>query len=125
MLFSLCSYLSIAQQPTEESLANGKSIYQSECMTCHMENGEGLTGAFPPLANSDYFKDDVSKAVKVILKGLEGEVTVNGTTYYGVMDPVPLTNMEVADVLNYIRNSWGGQAEALTENDIEKLTSDE
>ena len=90
-----------------------------------MENGEGLTGAFPPLANSDYFKDDVSKAVKVILKGLEGEVTVNGTTYYGVMDPVPLTNMEVADVLNYIRNSWGGQAEALTENDIEKLTSDE
>lgn len=90
-------------------------------MICHMENGEGLPGAFPPLANSDYFKEDISKAVDVILNGLEGEVIVNGVTYFGVMDPVPLSDQEVADVLNYIRNSWGGKGKELIESDVKKL----
>lgn len=90
-------------------------------MVCHMENGEGLPGAFPPLAKSDYFKDDISKAVDAILNGLEGELVVNGETYFGVMDPVPLTNQELVDVLNYIRNSWGGKAAELTAEEIEKL----
>ncbi|MDW3210003.1 MAG: cytochrome c [Reichenbachiella sp.] len=108
-------------QSLKESMARGKQIYKNECIACHMENGEGLTGAFPPLANSDYFKEDISKAVDVILNGLEGEVVVNGVTYFGVMDPVPLSDQEVADVLNYIRNSWGGKEKELTLVDIQKM----
>lgn len=108
-------------QSLEESMARGKQIYKNECIACHMENGEGLTGAFPPLANSDYFKEDISKAVDVILNGLEGEVVVNGVTYFGVMDPVPLSDQEVADVLNYVRNSWEGKGEELTESDVKYL----
>ncbi|WP_456461817.1 c-type cytochrome [Reichenbachiella sp.] len=108
-------------QSLEESMARGKQIYKNECIACHMENGEGLTGAFPPLANSDYFKEDISKGVDVILNGLEGEVVVNGVTYFGVMDPVPLSDQEVADVLNHIRNSWGGKEKELTLVDIQKM----
>ncbi|WP_420580825.1 c-type cytochrome [Reichenbachiella sp.] len=102
-------------------MSRGKQIYQNECMVCHMENGEGISGAFPPLANSDYFKNDVSKAVDAILNGLEGELVVNDVTYFGIMDPVPLSDQEIADVLNYIRNSWGGTAEELNVADIQKM----
>ncbi|UXX78345.1 cytochrome c [Reichenbachiella carrageenanivorans] len=108
-------------QSLSESIARGQEVYLNECVTCHMDNGEGISGAFPPLANSDYFKNDISKAVKVILNGLEGEVTVNGTTYYGVMDPVDLTDQEVADVLNYIQNNWGGKAKAISVKDVAQL----
>lgn len=102
-------------------MERGKVIYENECMICHMENGEGLSGAFPPLAGSDYFQDDISKAVAVILNGLEGEVIVNGQSYYGIMDPVPLSDQELADVLNYIQNGWGGNAKELMAKDIEEL----
>lgn len=106
-------------QSLPESMKRGKQIYTNECVICHMESGEGLVGAFPPLANSDYFQNDVSKAIDAILNGLEGELIVNDVTYFGIMDPVPLSNQEVADVLNYIRNSWGGKANELTEKDIQ------
>lgn len=120
ILFCSISIQSHAQS-LEASIARGKQIYNNECMACHMENGEGLSGAFPPLANSDYFKDDVSKAVDAILNGLEGELVVNGVTYFGIMDPVPLSDQELADVLNYVRNSWGEKANELTTTDIQKM----
>lgn len=110
-----------AQNSLRESIKKGKIIYENECISCHMENGEGIMGAFPPLANSDYFQEDVSMAVDAIRNGLEGEMTVNNETYYGVMDPVILSDQEVADVLNYIQNSWGGRAQELTASDIGKM----
>ncbi len=120
--FSFCVIGHHSQgQTLDESMSRGKQIYQNECMVCHMENGEGISGAFPPLANSDYFKNDVSKAVDAILNGLEGELVVNDVTYFGIMDPVPLSDQEIADVLNYIRNSWGGTAEELNVADIQKM----
>ncbi len=102
-------------------MEKGEIIYRNECMTCHLENGQGINGAFPPLANSDYFKDDVSKAIDAILNGLDGELVVNGTTYFGVMEPVNLSDQEVADVLNYVRNSWGEASKELKVKDIEDM----
>lgn len=112
---------SLAQSSLDKSAARGKEIYISECIACHMENGEGITGAFPPLAQSDYFENDIWKAVDAIINGLEGELIVNGNTYYGVMDPVALSDEEITDVLNYIRNSWNGEAELLTPEDVTKM----
>lgn len=122
MLYLIVSK-SHAQSSLSESIARGKELYRSECMACHMENGEGIEGAFPPLAGSDYFMDDLSKAVDAILNGLEGELVVNGNSYFGVMDPVPLSDQEVADVLNYIQNSWGGKAEMVTEGEIKEMSN--
>ena len=45
------------QKPLKQSLIDGKEIYTDFCMQCHMTNGEGVPGAFPPLANSDYLED--------------------------------------------------------------------
>ena len=83
-----------------------------------MEKGEGMEGAFPPLAKSDYLMADKARSVKQILKGVSGEMTVNGTTYNGDMPAIDLTDEQVSDVLNYVRNSWGNKGTAVTPSEV-------
>lgn len=93
-----------------KSIANGKNVYANNCMNCHMEDGKGLEGAFPPLAKSDYLKRAPKDLISVILKGQSGELKVNGVVYNGVMPAQDyLSDEEIADVLNYINNSWGNK----------------
>jgi len=119
LLLSNLDYPACAQS-IGESIMRGKEIYSRECITCHMENGEGIMGAFPPLAKSDYLLADADRAIKAILEGLSGEVVVNGQTYYGEMTPVDFTDKEVADIMNYILNSWGNEGEMVRESDVKK-----
>ncbi len=74
-----------------------------------MVTGQGIPGAFPPLAKSDYLMADSIRAITTITAGLSGEITVNGVTYFGEMAAINLDDQQVADVLNYIRNSWGNK----------------
>jgi nitrite reductase (NO-forming) len=93
-----------------KSIANGKIVYTNNCMNCHMEDGKGLSGAFPPLAKSDYLKRAPKDLISVILKGQSGEIKVNGVVYNGMMPAQDyLSDEEIADVLNYINNSWGNK----------------
>lgn len=99
-------------QPTNmaKSIANGKTVYANNCMNCHMEDGKGLEGAFPPVAKSDYLKRLPKDLIAVILKGQSGEIKVNGVVYNGMMPAQDyLSDQEIADVLNYINNSWGNK----------------
>ena len=100
------------------SMERGKSIYEAQCMSCHMPEGEGLPGVFPPLAKSDYLTDK-NRLVKVVLKGVRGEMKVNGTDYNGEMTGFQLSDQETADVLNYIGNTWGNKAEAIKPANIQ------
>ena len=98
----------------EESIKLGEEIYQGYCLACHMTTGEGIPGAFPPLAKSDYLMADKERSILQVINGSQGEMVVNGQTYNGVMPPQPLSDEQVAHVLNYIRNSWGNQGEVVT-----------
>ena len=100
------------------SIERGKEVYNIHCITCHMENGEGLEGAFPPVAKADYLMADKPRSIKQILKGATGEMTVNGKTYSGEMPAVDLTDEQVSDVLNYVRNSWGNKGGAVTPAEV-------
>jgi mono/diheme cytochrome c family protein len=100
------------------SIERGKEVYNSQCITCHMEKGEGLEGAFPPLAKSDYLMADKKRAVKQILEGVSGDMVVNGVTYNGEMPAIDLTDEQVSDVLNYVRNSWGNKGGAVTPTEV-------
>lgn len=93
-----------------KSIANGKKVYANNCMNCHMENGQGMEGAFPPVAKSDFLKRPPKDLINVILKGQSGEIKVNGVVY-NLMMPAQdyLSDEEIADVLNYINNSWGNK----------------
>lgn len=99
-------------QPADlaKSVAKGKSVYANNCMNCHMEDGKGIANAFPPLAKSDYLKKPAKDLIDVVLKGQSGEVKVNGVMYNGNMPAQDyLTDEEIADVLNYVSNSWGNK----------------
>ena len=102
-----------------ESIKRGKEFYTSECQNCHMENGEGLTGVYPPLAKADYLKKPSAHLISVVLDGLEGEIKVNGVTYNSPMPPQAyIEDEKVADILNYIRNSWGNKGAAITPAEV-------
>ena len=104
----------------EKSKKRGEVIYMSYCITCHMDKGQGIQGAFPPLANSDYLMADKVRAIKTILNGLTEEITVNGQVYFGEMTPQDLNDREIADVLNFIMNSWGNIGETVLETEVSK-----
>lgn len=111
-VLSAILFLSFQTNPKldlKTSMAKGKEVYQSYCMSCHMENGEGLEDVYPPLAKSDYLMANKKRAVQQILYGATGAMKVNGKTYIGDMTGFDLTNQEVSDLLNYLRNSFGNK----------------
>ncbi|UZR96731.1 c-type cytochrome [Chondrinema litorale] len=121
-LFSLllASQISFSQSfDLQASISKGKSIYSANCVACHMANGEGIASVFPPLAGADNL-DDTNRMVKAIMLGERGKITVNGVNYNGEMTGFNnLSDEEVADLLNYIKNSWGNKGEAILPKDIQ------
>ncbi|MEO0066267.1 MAG: hypothetical protein RI983_1593 [Bacteroidota bacterium] len=107
------TFLSLAfVQPfnLKKSIEAGKKVYETSCMNCHMQDGKGLEGVFPPIAQSDFLKKSSNEIIDVLIKGQSGAIKVNGVTYNGVMPSVEyLSDQEMADVLNYIQNSWGNK----------------
>jgi len=97
----------------------GQTVYENNCIACHQQKGEGVEGAFPPLAGSDYLLADKNRAIKVAANGLSGEIKVNGKTYNSSMASQSLSNQEVMDVMNYILNSWGNDGGKVTLAEVE------
>jgi nitrite reductase (NO-forming) len=97
------------------SIERGKEVYALECQSCHMAEGEGLPGVYPPVAKTDYLKQPSPFLINIILKGQSGEIVVNGTKYN---TPMPaqdyLSDEKVSDVLNFIRNNWTNKGAAIT-----------
>lgn len=111
-----------APEPTTTvASANGAEIYQ-RCVTCHMANGEGMPGAFPPLNGSDWVTGPASRPIAVVIHGLQGPIEVKGATYNSMMMPygtgVPMTDEEIAAVLTYVRNNFGNSASAVTPAEV-------
>ena len=100
-----------AQQTGGGSGDAGSRVYATNCVACHQAGGTGMAGAFPPLASHfpDLLKraDGRSYVGKVLLFGLEGEISVNGNNYAGAMPPWnALSDDDIAAVLNYVGNAW-------------------
>ncbi|WKN32693.1 cytochrome c [Porifericola rhodea] len=105
----------------EKSIELGREIYSSYCVTCHMSAGEGIPGAFPPLAESDYLMADKERSIHIVMYGLEGEIEVNGTTYNNIMMPLGLDDEQITHVLNFVRNSWGNKGEVVTFEEVKAV----
>ncbi|MFL2577230.1 MAG: c-type cytochrome [Flavobacteriaceae bacterium] len=110
-------------KPLEQSIADGKEIYQDFCLQCHLDTGKGVSGVFPPLAQSDYLLNDLDLSIKGIKYGMSGPITVNGEEYNGVMQNQGLDDVEIADVMNYVINSWGNKSkEVITPERVASIT---
>ncbi len=83
-------------------LARGKGVYERVCAACHLPDGSGVAGVFPPLANSDFFQERPYEMAHIVLHGRSGELVVNGQHYNGVMPAQDLNDEDVAAVINYI-----------------------
>ena len=98
------------------SIKNGESVYNDFCLRCHLPNGEGQIGIFPPLAKSDFLFKNMEESVKAIkFGGIDGEIIVNGVKYNSKMEKMGLYDDEIADVMNYILNSWGNKHDKIIE----------
>ncbi len=104
----------IVNKSLEQQIVDGKNIYGRTCFACHQSEGQGIPGAFPPLAKSDFLNADANRAINAVLNGLTGEITVNGKKYNSVMTSQNLTDQEISDVLTYVYNSWSNNKTIIT-----------
>lgn len=97
----------------DERIKAGEVLYKQNCIACHQADGNGVTGAFPPLAKSDYL-GNLDQAIHVVANGLGGPITVNGETYNSVMPKLSLSDEEIASVLTYVINNWDNKGGEVT-----------
>lgn len=105
-------------------MEKGKRVFSQTCFACHQLNGEGIPGVFPPLAKSDFLMADKNRAIVAVIKGLSGQISVNGKDYNGVMPPVAINEDQVAQVLTYIRNEWGNSSDIITVDEVRKVRAE-
>lgn len=113
-----------AGEATEETaevsdeFAAGKKIFEEKCVVCHQADGTGMTGTFPPLANSDYLMADPKRGIHQVLNGSHEEMVVNGNTYNTAMTPQVDTKEEALAVINYVIKHFNNSDKLLTMDDI-------
>lgn len=113
--------IAAAEAASGAQLDRGRALYAQNCLACHQLMGQGVPGAFPPLAKSDYLMADKARSIRILCEGLSGEIRVNGRRYESAMPPVTLNDQDVADVLTFVRNSWGNEGEAVTADEVREV----
>ena len=112
---------SVSVKTVAEHVKAGKELYGRTCLACHQSEGQGIPGAFPPLAKSDFLNANPGRAINAVLHGLSGEITVNGKKFNNVMTSQNLTDDEVASVLTYVYDSWGNNKTVVTPAMVKNL----
>ena len=115
----------VASGDMGEVMARGETVYLGNCAACHQPTGQGLPGAFPPLAQSDFLEGNRQDVMQAALFGLSGPITVNGVDYNGVMPSMGyLSDQELADALTYVFSSWGNSAAAVSVAEVTALRAE-
>ena len=108
----------------------GAKIYEREahCATCHQPKGQGMPNLYPPLIDTPWVLGDEERLIKLTLHGLWGDMDVKGVTYGPSKGAPPmtafgslLTDNEIADVLTFVRNSWGNKAPAVQAETVKRV----
>jgi mono/diheme cytochrome c family protein len=96
------------------SLTRGAVVYKNVCITCHQADGGGVPNMNPPLIKTEYVLGDKTRLAHIVLAGLAEPIEINGDDYKQHMPAQNyLTDQQVADVLTYVRNSFGNKASAV------------
>jgi mono/diheme cytochrome c family protein len=103
------------------SLAEGEKLYNTYCLTCHMADGGGVPNMNPPLIKTSYITGDKKKLIEIVLNGMSRQ-EIDGETYNNIMPPFNfLKNKEIADVLTYVRSSFGNKAGPVSEAEVKNV----
>lgn len=118
------TYVSISQEKNlQQSIKDGEGVYADFCMRCHLSEGEGVEGIYPPLADSNWLSEKRTESINSVKYGLKGEIEVNGKTYNNNMTSMGLTDREVADVMNYIMNNFGNEDHDYDQVTLKEVTN--
>ncbi|MCF6359256.1 MAG: cytochrome c [Cyclobacteriaceae bacterium] len=110
------------QNKYQKYIIQGRDLYKANCASCHQTNGKGVKKLIPPLAGSDYLRENQAKSVDLIKNGASEPVVVNGISYLPTMPAhAHLSNLEIAEILTYINNSWGNEFGFADAKEIKKL----
>ncbi len=111
----------VKEPPKAELLARGKQLFAGNCVACHQLDGNGVAGAFPPLAKSDFLAANKERAIGTVMHGLSGAIQVNGKTYNNVMPSLQLKDQDIAAVLTYVRSNFGNTLDGVSVADVRKV----
>lgn len=111
------------QRALASAIGNGEQLYVTNCMSCHMADGSGVPGVFPPLVGTDWVTGDKGRLIRITIGGLTGEIEVDGNIYNGAMPPWGpfLDDEQAAKLLTYIRTSWGNAASPVTPEEVSRV----
>jgi mono/diheme cytochrome c family protein len=101
--------------------ADGRKIFENVCATCHQATGLGIPSAVPPLRSSDFLVQDRNRAIRIVMSGLRGPVTVNGFTYDSIMPDPRLNDEQIAGVLTYEFTHLGNNGQPVTADEVAKV----
>lgn len=112
----------VSWQTDKGAMERGKKVYNLYCLSCHGADGKGMPTLNPPLIKVPGVTGNKTKLVQVILKGMNTDEEINGEVYSNAMAPLDyLTDQQIADVLTYIRNSFGNKASSVTPNEVKAI----
>jgi nitrite reductase (NO-forming)/hydroxylamine reductase len=107
------------------SQERGEAVYNANCAACHQPTGQGLPGAFPPLAQSDFLLGNRTEVIQYALFGVSGPMTVNDTEYNGVMPSMGyLQDQQLADAITYVFTSWGNTGSAVSVEEVAAIRAE-
>ncbi len=110
-------HISVATAPVHP----GKIIYEQNCLTCHQADGKGVPGMNPPLSKTEWVLGNKTRLIKIVLNGMKSPIEINGESFH---NPMPshdhLSDQQIADVLSYVRSSFGNKASDITLEEVKK-----
>jgi mono/diheme cytochrome c family protein len=113
------------QPSIQDSITRGKKVYDAYCLPCHLADGGGVPRMNPPLIKTVYVLGDKKRLVGIVLNGMDEPLEIDGETYSNVMAPHEfLKDQEIADVLTYVRNSFGNKASAVTAAEVKAIRAE-
>lgn len=108
--------------PSRAVMDRGKEVYMINCLACHQADGSGVPRLNPPIVNTKWTLGPKATLIQLLLKGSQGKVEIDGDTFDNMMPPVAhLTDQQIADVLTYIRNSFGNKASAVSAAEVKAV----
>ncbi len=117
------SVVTIYAQQQQTSKQRGAALYKKYCLSCHQADGSGVPRMNPPLTQTSYVTGDKDKLIKWVLQGSVGQhVDVDGESYSNNMPAQNyLSDQQIADVLTYVRGSFGNKSSAILPADVKTV----
>lgn len=111
-----------SQPGIQKSIIAGKKVFNKYCISCHQVDGGGVPNMNPPLIQTSFVLGSKDTLINIVLKGLKN-VDVDDETYNNPMPALGsvLKDQQIADVLTYVRNSFGNKASAVTVAEVKEV----